>query len=254
MSTGIVVGEAAGVSGGGRALLTRTGRRYHDNWRARKEAEKEAAGWRCRVCGVPHGPIPNVLTVHHVDGRVEDEDAPILACCQRCHLTCQALRPVPATIEEAIERTRLRVANRDAQRELPLAVQSPADGRRLFGLIAGGSASWEEAEAAIRAEERAACAALDRDRRYRAGGGGVGGAAMSAGRLADEERRAARFVGEWWATVPAPDSGDEAPYGDAAAFRYRQLLRAVWPDSGERVFWLGIRYGRRMRGRKDRDR
>lgn len=106
-----------------RDWMNRNRHRYPENWTEIATAVKAAAGWRCRVCGAPHGPPPAVLTVHQVNHVPADCDgANLLACCQRCHLKCQSLRPRPASQAEAITRLRPLVATRDAQRSLPLTV------------------------------------------------------------------------------------------------------------------------------------
>ncbi len=89
---------------------------YPPDWAEIAKAAKDAAGWRCVVCDAPHGTPGRVLTVHHLDHEPSN-CAPenLLACCQSCHLKCQALRPRPASIEEAIERLRPWATIRDAQ-------------------------------------------------------------------------------------------------------------------------------------------
>ncbi len=41
---------------------------YPANWPEIARRVKDAAGWRCERCGAKHGPVPAVLTVHHLDG------------------------------------------------------------------------------------------------------------------------------------------------------------------------------------------
>lgn len=51
---------------------------------------KTLAGWRCERCTAPHGPIPRVLTVHHLDGVKSNLELwNLAALCQRCHLHIQ---------------------------------------------------------------------------------------------------------------------------------------------------------------------
>jgi hypothetical protein len=63
---------------------------YPAEWPFAAWAIKCMAGWRCERCGVAHGPIPNVLTVHHLDGNKANlESWNLAALCQRCHLRIQ---------------------------------------------------------------------------------------------------------------------------------------------------------------------
>lgn len=67
------------------------GSTYPPDWKAIAVAVKEAAGWRCIRCDVPHGPSPAVLTVHHLDMNPGNNVWwNLLALCQRCHLQIQA--------------------------------------------------------------------------------------------------------------------------------------------------------------------
>lgn len=92
---------------------------YPANWTEIATAVKVRAGWRCLVCGVPHGPSPAVLTVHHLNHEPGDcADGNLLSCCQSCHLRIQALRPRPRSIEEAIGRMAEWVSTRGTQRSL----------------------------------------------------------------------------------------------------------------------------------------
>lgn len=64
---------------------------YPPQWPIAAWFVKENAGWRCERCGVPHGDVPNVLTVHHLDGNKWNlEWWNLVALCQRCHLRIQA--------------------------------------------------------------------------------------------------------------------------------------------------------------------
>jgi len=63
--------------------------KYPDGWDEKAEAVKEAAGWKCEVCGIGHmedGTMGSCLTVHHPDRDPENEDARLIAACARCHL------------------------------------------------------------------------------------------------------------------------------------------------------------------------
>lgn len=63
---------------------------YPKNWKEISTRIKAAAGWKCERCKTPHGPVPNVLTTHHLDGNKKNcADWNLAALCQRCHLTIQ---------------------------------------------------------------------------------------------------------------------------------------------------------------------
>lgn len=63
---------------------------YPPEWPAVAWLVKTMAGWRCERCLVDHGPIPNVLTVHHLDGvKANLQLWNLAALCQRCHLRVQ---------------------------------------------------------------------------------------------------------------------------------------------------------------------
>lgn len=63
---------------------------YPPDWSEIANHVKEEAGWRCVRCGVPHGPPPNVLTVHHLDGDKSNcAWWNLVALDQRCHLHIQ---------------------------------------------------------------------------------------------------------------------------------------------------------------------
>lgn len=64
---------------------------YPAGWKELARQVKEAAGWKCERCGVPHGNVPNVLTVHHLDFDKQNIELwNLAALCQRCHLRIQA--------------------------------------------------------------------------------------------------------------------------------------------------------------------
>jgi len=63
--------------------------RYPIDWDTTARGVKEAAGWKCEACGMPHmgdGTIGSCLTVHHPDRDPENENARLNALCARCHL------------------------------------------------------------------------------------------------------------------------------------------------------------------------
>ena len=63
---------------------------YPGDWPAIARNVKQAAGWKCERCGVPHGPAPAMLTVHHLDNDKSNTEAwNLAALCQRCHLQIQ---------------------------------------------------------------------------------------------------------------------------------------------------------------------
>jgi hypothetical protein len=63
---------------------------YPPEWPAVAWLVKTMAGWRCERCGHDHGPVPWVLTVHHLDGvKWNLEHWNLAALCQRCHLRVQ---------------------------------------------------------------------------------------------------------------------------------------------------------------------
>lgn len=95
---------------------------YPPDWDAIARAVKAAAGWRCEACGVPHGPVPCVLTVDHFDHDPSNSDpANLIPLCQVCHLRRQGLYPRPATREEAIRRLaeRARIERTQLALDLP---------------------------------------------------------------------------------------------------------------------------------------
>jgi hypothetical protein len=81
------------LSGGMAAAIERRATEagaYPAEWPAVAWLVKTMAGWRCERCEAPHGPIPRVLTVHHLDGDKDNlEHWNLAALCQRCHLQVQ---------------------------------------------------------------------------------------------------------------------------------------------------------------------
>lgn len=64
---------------------------YPANWKEIARRVKDEADWRCVRCGTKHGPPPDVLTVHHLDGDKSNCAWWNLAALdQRCHLSIQA--------------------------------------------------------------------------------------------------------------------------------------------------------------------
>lgn len=54
---------------------------------------------------MPNGPVPCVLTVHHIDYNPQnEEDDNLIALCQRCHLKVQGMMVQPRTRLEVIQR------------------------------------------------------------------------------------------------------------------------------------------------------
>ena len=63
---------------------------YPADWPAIAQRVKEDASWRCLRCHVAHGPVPHILTVHHLDGdKGNGRWWNLVALCQRCHLRIQ---------------------------------------------------------------------------------------------------------------------------------------------------------------------
>jgi hypothetical protein len=72
-------------------LAQTTQGRYPVEWPAVAWLVKTIVGWRCERCDAPHGPVPNVLTVHHLDGdKWNLQHWNLAALCQRCHLRVQS--------------------------------------------------------------------------------------------------------------------------------------------------------------------
>jgi hypothetical protein len=96
---------------------------YPDDWDEIAGRIKESAGWCCEACGVEHGPVPRILTVHHLDrDRVNCELENLVALCQRCHLRAEAwaLAGELLSREVAIDRLRRIAEEERRQTELPL--------------------------------------------------------------------------------------------------------------------------------------
>jgi rubrerythrin len=71
--------------------------RYAANFQERARAEKDAAGWKCRKCGMPHmgdGTMGSCLTVHHPHRDPENPKAKLIALCARCHLADERQRRI----------------------------------------------------------------------------------------------------------------------------------------------------------------
>lgn len=69
---------------------SRPGSEYPLDWNDIAKSTKDAAGWCCVRCGVPHQK-GHVLTVHHLD--MDPSNCAwwnLAALCQQCHLTIQA--------------------------------------------------------------------------------------------------------------------------------------------------------------------
>lgn len=67
-------------------------KKYSDNWPEIAKRIKDEAGWKCEACHSANSVVGwRVLTVHHLDGDIEnDEDWNLAALCQRCHLSVQS--------------------------------------------------------------------------------------------------------------------------------------------------------------------
>lgn len=62
---------------------------YPPDWKAIAQRVKDAAGWCCVRCGMPHQK-GHVLTVHHLDcDKANCRWWNLAALCQQCHLTIQ---------------------------------------------------------------------------------------------------------------------------------------------------------------------
>ena len=71
---------------------------YPKNWLEISQGYKATHHWRCQACGTPHGPVPFVLTVHHLDFNPANcDEQNLVALCQRCHLRLQQRHPHPLT-------------------------------------------------------------------------------------------------------------------------------------------------------------
>ena len=63
---------------------------YPADWPEIAKRRKDEEGWTCERCKTPHGPVPDVLTVHHLDGDKSNcADWNLAVLCQRCHLSVQ---------------------------------------------------------------------------------------------------------------------------------------------------------------------
>jgi hypothetical protein len=63
---------------------------YPPRWSRVSRWVRGRACWRCELCGVRNGPVPNVLTVHHLDGNKWNLlPWNLAALCQRCHFEVQ---------------------------------------------------------------------------------------------------------------------------------------------------------------------
>ena len=63
--------------------------KYPANWDEMATACKEAAGCKCKGCGIGHiedGTMGSCLTVHHPDRDPWNPNARLVALCARCHL------------------------------------------------------------------------------------------------------------------------------------------------------------------------
>jgi 5-methylcytosine-specific restriction endonuclease McrA len=92
---------------------------YPEDWKAIANTIKDYfANWHCENCGHPHDPeTSHTLTVHHLDGD-KANCAPwnLVALCQRCHLSIQAIYHVgqmtlPGLFRPWIERTQRSILN-----------------------------------------------------------------------------------------------------------------------------------------------
>lgn len=119
---------SGGMAAGIERRATAAGR-YPPEWPQVAWLVKALAGWRCERCEAAHGPIPRVLTVHHLDGdKANLEHWNLAALCQRCHLQVQnrvnfyQLWPLPHTRWMARHVADFNEwARRRGQPEMPLA-------------------------------------------------------------------------------------------------------------------------------------
>jgi hypothetical protein len=103
---------------------------YPADWRDIAAALKAHADNRCEACGVEHGPVPHILTVHHLDrDKLNPPAMPatfphdnLIALCQRCHLRAEhwALAGEYLTRAECLERLEAIATELGRQRELEL--------------------------------------------------------------------------------------------------------------------------------------
>lgn len=78
---------------------------YPDNWLHIAREVKSRADWQCELCGLDHGPVPQVLTVHHIDYDPKNSSLKnLIALCQRCHLKVQGWLVQPVDREDLLRR------------------------------------------------------------------------------------------------------------------------------------------------------
>lgn len=78
---------------------------YTRDWERIARDTKVAVNWRCELCGVAHGPVPKVLTVHHINYDPQNNNpANLAALCQRCHLSVQGWIVQPADHDALLRR------------------------------------------------------------------------------------------------------------------------------------------------------
>lgn len=70
---------------------------YPDDWKETARQTKEAAGWKCQLCGKqcrrpgePFDTHRRTLTAAHLDHDPENPDARLMAMCAPCHLRYDA--------------------------------------------------------------------------------------------------------------------------------------------------------------------
>lgn len=67
--------------------------KYPVNWDDIAYRKKDAAGWKCEKCGIPHmfdGTMGSCITVHHPNLDTENPDAETEVLCARCHLKAES--------------------------------------------------------------------------------------------------------------------------------------------------------------------
>jgi 5-methylcytosine-specific restriction endonuclease McrA len=91
---------------------------YPGGWATIATHTKDAAHWNCENCGHPHDPeTGHTLTVHHLDGdKANCAGWNLVALCQRCHLSIQAIYHIgqmtlPGLFRPWIERTQRSILN-----------------------------------------------------------------------------------------------------------------------------------------------
>lgn len=107
---------------------------YPAEWPDIAALVKRDAGGRCEACDVEHGPVPHILTVHHLDRDKANPPAMpatfphdnLIALCQRCHLRAEhwALAGEYLTRDACLER--LADIAAELARQLELELQAPA--------------------------------------------------------------------------------------------------------------------------------